>query len=73
MPLPDLNLLLALDVLLDEGSVVPERPGMNLSAPAMSRTLGGSATRWATRCWYAPAAAWRRRRARWNCASRYAM
>ncbi len=40
MPLPDLNLLLALDVLLDEGSVAGAARRMNLSAPAMSRTLG---------------------------------
>lgn len=37
---PDLNLLIALDVLLDEGSVVAAARRMNLSAPAMSRTLG---------------------------------
>jgi len=36
---PDLNLLLALDVLLAEGSVVGAARRMNLSAPAMSRTL----------------------------------
>ncbi|KAG1446826.1 hypothetical protein G6F57_017215 [Rhizopus arrhizus] len=39
MPLPDLNLLLALDILLDEGSVAGAARRMNLSAPAMSRTL----------------------------------
>ena len=39
MPLPDLNLLLALDVLLDEGSVAGAARRMNLSAPAMSRTI----------------------------------
>lgn len=37
---PDLNLLLALDVLLEEGSVVGAARRMNLSPPAMSRTLG---------------------------------
>lgn len=37
---PDLNLLLALDVLLEEGSVVGAARRMNLSTPAMSRTLG---------------------------------
>ncbi|BCD87190.1 transcriptional regulator [Pseudomonas solani] len=39
MPLPDLNLLVALDVLLDEGSVAGAARRMHLSAPAMSRTL----------------------------------
>ncbi|OMP39779.1 LysR family transcriptional regulator [Stenotrophomonas sp. KAs 5-3] len=39
MPLPDLNLLLALDVLIDECSVAAAARRMNLSAPAMSRTL----------------------------------
>jgi DNA-binding transcriptional LysR family regulator len=39
MQSPDLNLLLALDVLLEEGSVVGAARRMNLSAPAMSRTL----------------------------------
>lgn len=37
---PDLNLLLALDVLLEEGSVVGAARRMNLSTAAMSRTLG---------------------------------
>ncbi|MFC3656417.1 LysR family transcriptional regulator [Xanthomonas hyacinthi] len=36
---PDLNLLFALDVLLEEGSVVGAAKRMNLSPPAMSRTL----------------------------------
>jgi len=36
---PDLNLLIALDVLLEEGSVAGAARRMNLSAPAMSRTL----------------------------------
>jgi len=35
----DLNLLIALDALLQEGSVVAAARRMNLSAPAMSRTL----------------------------------
>ncbi|WP_263141596.1 LysR family transcriptional regulator [Pseudomonas sp. RIT-PI-AD] len=39
MQLPDLNLLVALDILLEEGSVVGAARRMNLSAPAMSRTL----------------------------------
>ena len=39
MQSPDLNLLLALDALLDEGSVVGAARRMHLSAPAMSRTL----------------------------------
>lgn len=39
MAQPDLNLLLALDALLEEGSVVGAARRMNLSAPAMSRTL----------------------------------
>jgi DNA-binding transcriptional LysR family regulator len=39
MRLPDLNLLFALDALLEEGSVVSAARRMNLSAPAMSRTL----------------------------------
>jgi DNA-binding transcriptional LysR family regulator len=39
MQLPDLNLLIALDALLDEGSVVGAAQRMHLSAPAMSRTL----------------------------------
>lgn len=37
---PDLNLLFALDVLLQEGSVTAAARKLNLSAPAMSRTLG---------------------------------
>lgn len=36
---PDLNLLYALQALLEEGSVVGAARRMNLSAPAMSRTL----------------------------------
>ncbi len=36
----DFNLLIALDALLDEGSVLGAARRMNLSAPAMSRTLG---------------------------------
>jgi DNA-binding transcriptional LysR family regulator len=39
MQLPDMNLLIALDVLLDEGSVVGAARSLNLSPPAMSRTL----------------------------------
>lgn len=39
MHLPDLNLLVALNILLEEGSVVGAARRMNLSAPAMSRTL----------------------------------
>ena len=39
MTRPDLNLLLALDALLDEGSVIGAARRMNLSPPAMSRTL----------------------------------
>lgn len=38
--MPDLNLLIALDALFEEGSVVGAARRMNLSAPAMSRTLG---------------------------------
>ncbi|WP_345827011.1 LysR family transcriptional regulator [Pantoea sp. BRR-3P] len=37
---PDLNLLIALDILLEEGSVAAAARRMHLSAPAMSRTLG---------------------------------
>ncbi|EKT4524280.1 LysR family transcriptional regulator [Pseudomonas putida] len=40
MQLPDMNLLVALDALLDEGSVVGAARRMNLSPAAMSRTLG---------------------------------
>ena len=36
----DLNLLIALDALLTEGSVIGAAQRMNLSPPAMSRTLG---------------------------------
>ncbi len=39
MHLPDLNLLVALNVLLEEGSVVGAARRMHLSPPAMSRTL----------------------------------
>ncbi|MFM0642742.1 LysR family transcriptional regulator [Paraburkholderia bryophila] len=39
MQSPDLNLLIALDALLEEGSVVGAAQRMHLSAPAMSRTL----------------------------------
>ena len=40
MPALDLNLLVALDALLREGSVTGAARRMHLSAPAMSRTLG---------------------------------
>ncbi|MED5609711.1 MULTISPECIES: LysR family transcriptional regulator [Pseudomonas] len=40
MALPDLNLLVALNVLLEEGSVVGAARRLHLSPPAMSRTLG---------------------------------
>jgi DNA-binding transcriptional LysR family regulator len=40
MHLMDLNLLIALDALLTEGSVIGAAQRMNLSPPAMSRTLG---------------------------------
>ncbi|MFF7709395.1 LysR substrate-binding domain-containing protein [Pseudomonas sp. NPDC007930] len=40
MNLPDLNLLVALHILLEEGSVAAAARRMHLSAPAMSRTLG---------------------------------
>lgn len=36
---PDLNLLIALNILLEEGSVAKAAERMHLSAPAMSRTL----------------------------------
>ncbi|WP_221359036.1 LysR family transcriptional regulator [Streptomyces beigongshangae] len=36
----DLNLLIALDALLEEGSVTDAAARLNVSAPAMSRTLG---------------------------------
>lgn len=39
MPNPDLNLLMALDVLLEEGSVVGAAARLRLSSSAMSRTL----------------------------------
>lgn len=39
MALPDLNLLIALDALLEEGSVVGAARRLHLSPPAMSRTL----------------------------------
>ncbi len=39
MDYPDLNLLIALDVLLEEESVIGAARRMNLSPPAMSRTL----------------------------------
>ncbi|MFC4276590.1 LysR family transcriptional regulator [Achromobacter aloeverae] len=39
MQFPDLNLLYALDILLEEGSVTAAARRMNLSTPAMSRTL----------------------------------
>ncbi|TJX24701.1 MAG: LysR family transcriptional regulator, partial [Mesorhizobium sp.] len=40
MPSPDLNLLVALDVLLNEGSVARAAQRLRLSPSAMSRTLG---------------------------------
>ncbi len=40
MALPDLNLLIALNILLEEGSVTAAARRMHLSASAMSRTLG---------------------------------
>ena len=39
MPTPDLNLLIALDVLLDEGNVARAARRLRLSPSAMSRTL----------------------------------
>jgi DNA-binding transcriptional LysR family regulator len=39
MKYPDLNLLIALDILLEEQSVATAARRLNLSAPAMSRTL----------------------------------
>lgn len=39
MKLPDLNLLIAFDVLLEEGSAAAAARRLNISAPAMSRTL----------------------------------
>lgn len=39
MKYPDLNLLIALDILLEEQSVAAAARRLNLSAPAMSRTL----------------------------------
>ncbi|KAF1048872.1 MAG: Nodulation protein D 2 [Herbaspirillum frisingense] len=39
MRLPDLNLLIAFDVLLEEGSATAAARRLNISAPAMSRTL----------------------------------
>ncbi|OQR31625.1 LysR family transcriptional regulator [Pseudomonas sp. Bc-h] len=39
MPMPDMNLLIALDALLEEGSVVGAARRMHLSPAAMSRTL----------------------------------
>lgn len=39
MRLPDLNLLIAFDVLLEEGSAASAARRLNISAPAMSRTL----------------------------------
>lgn len=39
MNLPDLNLLIAFDVLLEEGSAVGAARRLNISTPAMSRTL----------------------------------
>ena len=65
----DLNLLTALDALLNEGSVLGAAKRMNLSAPAMSRTLGGSARPLATKFSCAPGDAWFQRRGRLNCAA----
>ncbi|HVJ76297.1 MAG TPA: LysR family transcriptional regulator, partial [Hyphomicrobium sp.] len=39
MKIPDLNLLVALDILLEEQSVAVAARRLDLSAPAMSRTL----------------------------------
>jgi DNA-binding transcriptional LysR family regulator len=39
MKMPDMNLLVAFDILLEEGSVVGAAQRMHLSTPAMSRTL----------------------------------
>jgi hypothetical protein len=61
MQLPDMNLLVALDALLDEGSVVGAAQRMNLSPAAMSRRWGASARPWAIRSWCAPAVGWCRR------------
>ena len=59
----DLNLLLALDALLGEGSVLGAARRMNLSPPAMSRTLGRIRRALGDEIL---AAAWCRRRARSN-------
>ena len=60
MPLPDLNLLLALDVLIDECSAAaaPDEPERASDEP---HPWAGSALRWVTRCWCVPAAVWRPR------------
>jgi hypothetical protein len=60
----DLNLLMALDALLDDGTVVGAAKRMNLSAPAMSRS--------AMRFWCAPVGGWCRRPGRLSFAVAFA-
>ena len=55
----DFNLIYALNLLLEEGSVSGAAEKMNLSAPAMSRILGRIRRS-------GPASIWCRRRARWS-------
>ncbi|BCQ58427.1 hypothetical protein PBOI14_01770 [Pseudomonas sp. Boi14] len=73
MQLPDMNLLVALDALLDEGSVVGAARRMNLSPAAMSRTLTRIRDALGDPCWYVPDAAWCPPPRPWNCAARCAM
>ncbi len=63
----DFNLIYALNLLLEEGSVSGAAEKMNLSAPAMSRILGAHppAVRRSDQ-WSGPASIWCRRRARWS-------
>ena len=53
----DLNLLVTLDVLIQEGSVVGAARRLNLNTPAMSRSLARIREAVGDRCWCAPDAA----------------
>ena len=71
-PLDLLNLLVTLDVLIQEGSVVGAARRLNLSTPAMSRSLARIREAVGDPVLVRSGAGWRPRRARWPCANKCA-
>lgn len=60
MTTPDLNLLLTLEALLEEGSVAGAARRLSLSPSAMSRALARLRRPRGIPCWCGPAVAWYR-------------